>query len=349
MTDQQLQVTQPDNAALSTDRLSGWRQAADAWLLNFRSDRTRRAYGGAWKDFLAFAQTGPEEVTQDHVIAYKVHLLTTNSPKTGKPVSQSTINQRLSALSSFFNWAAKRGLRADNPVNGVTREAVNPYGKATWLDPETGEDLKLLQAIDAGTDQGKRDRAIILTMLTLALRVAAFPQLSVGSVRRQGDKAFLTYQNKGGETVAEELPPETLEAIDDYLTSRSGLTNDAPLFVATAQGRKAAQALAAYRGQALADEDQPLTARAIRYLVKSYCDKVFGPGHGIHPHSLRHTAAQAAIEEGRSVTEVSNLLKHKNIGITTVYLHATSQAGAKAAKALGRRYGNRANGPARPA
>ena len=84
--------------------------------------------------------------------------------------------------------------------------------------------------------------------------------------------------------------------------------------------------------------EKPLSSRAINKLVKKYCDRAFGPGHGITPHSLRHTAAMNAILEGASVTEVSQLLKHKSIGVTTVYLHATAKEGDKVARRLGKRY-----------
>ena len=339
MTDKTLQViTQPTGLRPGTAPVD-WQRAVFDWLANLGSDRTRRAYKEVWAAFVAFTQAEDfASVTQSDVIAYRLRLETFPSPKTGKPYSQSTINQHLSALSSFYRFAADRGLRPDNPVEGVKRKAVNPYGKATWLDPEERQDVQLLQAVDATTPQGKRDRAILLLFLTSALRVGAFGQLKVGSLRRQGVKTFLTYTNKGGETVEVELAPETAQAVEDYLATRDRLTDQSPLFVATEAGQRAARNLATARGDQVADEEQPLTDRAIRYLVKSYCDKAFGKGHGIHPHSLRHTAAQVAIHEGLSVTEVSRLLKHRSLGVTTIYIHATSQADRKIAATMGQRY-----------
>ena len=70
--------------------------------------------------------------------------------------------------------------------------------------------------------------------------------------------------------------------------------------------------------------------------------KAFGSARGIRPHSLRHTAAQAAEFEGASLVEVSRLLKHKNVGIPSIYLHATKRSDAKTAAVLGNRYGRRA-------
>lgn len=311
-----------------------WGRAAAAWLANLKSDNTRRAYLVAWQDFTAFAQVSPDQVTQDHVIAYRRHLTTSPSAKTGRPLGQTTVNQRLSALSAFFAFAQGRGLRDDNPVDGVTREAVTPYGKATWLDPDDDEDRRLLRAIDPSTTQGRRDRAIVLLFLTQALRVDEVASLTVGSLRRQGQKTFLTYTRKGGETEEVILAGEAAEAIDAYLADRPGLTPSSPLFTATDKGRRAA--VVGLRRDL--DGETHLTDRAIRYLVKHYCDRAFGRGHGIHPHSLRHTAAQVAAGEGLSVTDVSRLLKHSSTAVTTIYLHSTRRSDGKTAAVMGRRY-----------
>jgi site-specific recombinase XerD len=328
-------IPRADNT-LSTDVLHDWKQAAASWLDNAGSDQTRRAYRQAWAAFLSFANVAPEQVTQDHVIAYRRHLETSKSPKTGKPYTQGTINLHLTALSSFFTWAKDRGLRSDNPTDGVKRKAVTPYGKATWLRSEDGEDLRFLEVIDATTPRGPRDRAIMLLFLTLALRVAEVASLRIGSLRRQGKKVFLTYTRKRGYTKEVELPKETAEAIGDYLKTRILLTDTSPLFTASEAGREAARRLGHDAG-----EETPLTSRAIAGLVNSYGNKALGKGHGIHPHSLRHTAAMTAAKDGHSIMDVSDLLGHASLQITTIYLHATGQATAKVAADLGRRYGRR--------
>ena len=331
------QQPQPSTALASSVSPVDWKAEAEDWLLNFPSLKTRAAYFDGWKVFVAFVATAfpedfaggvsPEAVAQRHVIAFKTHMEAAPSSKTGKPVSKSTINQRLSALSSFFRFLGDRLLLASNPVDGVKRQAVSPYGKATFLDADSRQDVQLLQAVDLTSQQGRRDRAMLLLFLTSAIRVGVIPQLKVSSLRRQGQKTFLSYANKGGEDLEVEIAPVTATAISDYLATRSGLTPASPLFVATERGQRGKKAV-----------DQPLTSRAVHYLVKTYCDKAFGPGHGIHPHSLRHTAAQVAVADGASINDVSRLLKHKSLAVTSVYLHATSGADAKLARMLGQRY-----------
>ena len=247
------------------------------------------------------------------------------------------IRDSLSAVSSFYTFAVERKLRPDNPVEGVKREAVTPYGKATWLSPEEGEDLAFVAAIDQTTDQGKRDFALTLFYLTGAFRVSEVAGLTVGNLRRLGRRLFVTYARKGGKVEEVEVAIEAAEALDAYLAGRGQLRDDSPLFVATEKGRRAAAAIGRYGA-----EEKPLTTRAIRYLVATYAKKAFGSAKGIRPHSLRHTAAQAVILEGGSISDVSRLLKHANMGITSVYMHSTSKSDAKTAALLGRRYGQAA-------
>ena len=314
--------------------LADWQTAALDWSQNLKSDKTRKTYLEEIEVPQAVYAMLPAAVTQGDVIAYKAHLKTDVSPTTGRPYSQSTVNLRLSAVSSFFAFAVERKLRLDNPVVGVKRESITPYGKATWLSPEEGEDLAFVGA----TDQGKRDFALALLYLTGAFRVSEVAALTVGSLRRQGRRLLVTYRRKGGEEEEVALATEAAEALDDYLAIRGELRDDSPLFVATERGKKAAAAIGRY-GEG---EEKPLTTRAIRYLVKTYATKAFGSARGIRPHSLRHTAAQAASMEGATLAEVSRLLKHANVGITSIYLHSTSKSDAKTAALLGNRYGRRA-------
>lgn len=336
----------PSSTALDRPRAFNWKKAANDWQNNLGSDRTRRAYAEAWAAFLTFTNKKPEAIDQGDVIEYRRHLETDPSPKTLKTRSQATINLHLTALSSFFEWSKVNGLRADNPVDGVGRKSVTPYGKATLLDPDQGEDLKLLEAVDLTKPTGLRDRAIILLFLTWGLRVESLTRLKVGDLRRQGEAVFMTVTVKGNKTRDRKLPAETVEAIDDYLKTRDGLTDASPLFTAGAAGRAASRRMLEARGLQVAEEESTMTPRAIAYLVKSYCDKAFGKGHGIHPHSLRHTAAKIAEASGHRLTEIGDLLGHASIQVTTIYMHATSGAADKVAATLGRRYSKTAKGKA---
>ncbi|MBZ0282428.1 MAG: tyrosine-type recombinase/integrase [Anaerolineae bacterium] len=321
----------PERSSVSTQQLNQWQQAALDWLMNFNSASTRKSYRNAVNSFFASCTKPPEQVAQGDVLRFRYEMEDAG-------YNQTTINQRLAGLSSFYLFAVGRGLRADNPCDGVKRKAVNPYGKATFLDGTSGQDLQLLRVINRKTDKGKRDYAILLTLLTTAVRVEAVANLRIRDLRGQGEMVFMQYTNKGGETVEKRLQPVVIRAMVDYLDTRRELTEDSPVFVMTPPGRRGTENLNTYTDN-IVDTDKPLTSRTIQKLVKYYADKAFGPGHGITPHSLRHTAAMNAIQSGASVIEVSRLLRHKNLRVTTIYIqHVSDKADDSVSEKLGKRY-----------
>lgn len=315
------------HSALDAQHFNAWQQAVLEWLMNFTSARTRKSYRHAVNCFFASCNKPPQEVTTSDVLRYRYEMEDAG-------YSETTINQRLAGLSSLYRYARERGLRADNPCDGVKRKAVNPYGKATFLDGQQEQDWQLLRVVDRSAVKGKRDYAILLIFLTTAVRVDAVAGLRLRDLRTQGDMVFMQYTNKGGEVVEKRLQPVVVNAIVDYRDTRGELRDDSPLFVMTDHGRRGTINL---NGQAM--EEKPLTSRTIQKMVKQYADKAFGPGHGITPHSLRHTAAMNAIQSGASVIEVSRLLRHKNMRVTTVYIqHVSDKADDSVSERLSRRY-----------
>jgi integrase/recombinase XerD len=319
-----------------------WEQIALDWLLNFNSENTRKNYRYAVNCFFASCRKHPEMVTQSDVLRYRYEM-----EEAG--YNQATINQRLAALSSLYKYAAERALHSGarpiaNPCDGVRRKPINPYGKATFLDGQARQDIKLLNVIDRDTIKGKRDYAILLIFFTTAVRVDAVANLRLRDLRHQGDAVYMQYRNKGGEIVERRLQPVVVNAILDYLDARSEVYEDSPLFVMTAHGQRGTANLNARRGQPVGmdnanQSEKPLTSRTIQRMVKHYADKAFGPGHGITPHSLRHTAAMNAIQGGASVIEVSRLLRHKNMRVTTIYIqHVSDKADDSVSEQLGLRY-----------
>jgi integrase len=152
--------------------------------------------------------------------------------------------------------------------------------------------------------------------------------------RQQGDQIYMQYQNKGGETVEKKLQPIVISALIDYIETRKELSDSSPVFVADGAGKRG---IAHLHGEQ--SEEKKLSSRSIQRMVQHYADLAFGEGHGITPHSLRHTAAMNAITGGASVIEVSRLLRHKNMRVTTIYVqHVSDKADEAVSEKLARRY-----------
>ena len=99
-------------------------------------------------------------------------------------------------------------------------------------------------------------------------------------------------------------------AVEDYLDGRGELLAESPLFVASEKGKVSAVQLHGWY------EERPLSARAIRAMLTRRCNAVFGRGHGITPHTLRHALATRADQEGAAVGDISAMLGHRSTRIT---------------------------------
>lgn len=89
-----------------------WDSALEEWLGTFENDRTRRTYRRAWDSFREMAQKPIGAVTAEDVTKWMEEMQEAGA-------SPSVINQRLSALSSFYN-----SMKIFNPVDSVDRPPV---------------------------------------------------------------------------------------------------------------------------------------------------------------------------------------------------------------------------------
>ena len=63
--------------------------------------------------------------------------------------------------------------------------------------------------------------------------------------------------------------------------------------------------------------DQPITPRAIQKVIKRTCCRIGLPHYSAH--ALRHTLACRLVENGSSLKEVANLLRHRSLNTTLIY------------------------------
>lgn len=282
------------------------------WLAGLKREHTRIAYRRAVKDFQKTMGVGLWEARPSHFVSWRGHLQARYSP--------ATVNQRLSALSSFYAYVLEihPGVIDNNPVDAAKRQSISPYGRATFLRED--QDKRLLASIPREGLDGYRDFAIVYLALTTAIRLDGVAQARIGDVINQGGIIFLEYVNKGGAIDRKRLPGNAWANILEYLWMRGYPGDDEFLFD-------------------IGGENASARRRAIQRMIRRRCDVAFGKGHGITFHSLRHTAAMNAIQNGATALEVSSMLRHKDLRITTIYLqHIDKSAGDKASSILDERY-----------
>ena len=272
------------------------------WFANIDNKSTRRAYENALQDFMGFAgirQPGEFRiVTRSHVIAWRDDLV-------GRGLSGMTVRHRLAALSSLFEHLCERNAATHNPVKGVKRPSVESYeGKTPALGDHQAR--ALLEAPDSVSVKGKRDRAILATLLYHALRRDELCKLTVKDFRheRRG-VAHLKVLGKGSKTRYVPLHPAACGLILDYLEADGrGMDVSGALFRAV-------------RGPA-SSAAKAITADGVYKIVRGYSAEL---GFEIGAHALRATAATNALDHQADIAKVQEWLGHASIATTRIYDH----------------------------
>lgn len=273
------------------------------WFANLGNAATRRAYENALADFMRFTGIAqPEEfriVTRAHVIAWRDDLAK-------RALSGTTVRHRLAALSSLFEYLCERNAVTHNPVKGVKRPPVESYeGKTPALGDHQAR--KLLDAPAGDTLKGKRDRAMLATLLYHALRRDELCRLKVKDARhaRRG-VPHLKVSGKGGKIRYVPLHPAAAGLIGDYLAAAGHGDEDSGALFRPLHHRRA-------EGDA-----QAITPDGLYKIVRGYSAAL---GFEIGAHALRATAATNALDHQADIAKVQEWLGHANIATTRIYDH----------------------------
>ncbi|KLU62279.1 tyrosine recombinase XerC [Peptococcaceae bacterium CEB3] len=82
-------------------------------------------------------------------------------------------------------------------------------------------------------------------------------------------------------------------------------------------------------------KDKRLTASGIRQVINQYAYLSKLPE--LHPHALRHTFAKNLLSTGEGLEIVAEVLGHKSLDTTRVYVKPTEQEKARAMEKLSHR------------
>ncbi len=233
-------------------------------------------------------------------------------------VAASTYNTRLAVISSFFTYAARRGLLSTaNPASYVERRRAHRYAHAQPIDAETVKTA--LQQIDRSTLQGKRDYALLVLGLSTGRRLSELVHLQYGDISVAGETVLVTFRRtKGGTPMRDELPRPVGRAVCAWLNAYYATVPgpDAPVWV---------RLTVAKHGDRLGWQS-----------IGDICQRWLGTSK---VHALRHTFAHTMERTGARVTEIQQRLGHTDLSTTGRYLEALASAhnthGEAVAAALG--------------
>jgi integrase/recombinase XerD len=267
---------------------------------NIRNPNTRAAYGHAvslfcdWCDANRLALIDLEPV----VIAAYIEQLTTSR-------SAPTVKQHLAAIRMLMDWLVLGQVLRLNPAASVRgpKYVINK-GKTLVLSAEQAR--QLLDSIDTTTLIGKRDRALIATMVYSFARVSAVVNMSVADFWNNGRRYWLRLHEKGGKFHEVPAHHNTEEYLHDYL-SAAGISDQfkTPLF-RTADGRTG-RLTAARMGR-----------RDVWHMIRRRAAKVGLPVRTCC-HSFRATGITTFLENGGSIENAQAIAAHESPRTTKLY------------------------------
>ena len=193
----------------------------------------------------------------------------------------------------------KEDLSRSLPKVRIMRNAFIPYSWST-------EDVKkLLGAVDRADPKGKRDYAILLTVVRLGMRVSDIRGLKFSNLNWNRKTITLNMQ-KTKRPIELPLLDDIGWAVIDYLKNGRPMTSSDRVFV---------------RHRAPFDafgENECFQRDIHRYMVKAGLNIPLDVHCGMH--SLRSTLARNMLETNVPLPVISETLGHQDINTTSIYL-----------------------------
>lgn len=229
-----------------------------------------------------------------HAFAYAALPDRRRGGQPGKAPGPASVNVRLAALRSLYDFARRMGIASSNPADAdhVKRPQL-PTPQPKDLSPEQ---IRALMDATPDTISGQRDRAAILVFVLTGLRRAELLALTAGDLSDDADVPMYRVRAKGGKVRRRELPAPAWDAIRSYLAADGRaletLDADARIF--------------------------PISATTLYDNLRRYGRRI--GRDDLTVHTLRHSAAKLRRRAGASIEDVQALLGHASIATTARYL-----------------------------
>lgn len=271
----------------------------DDFLINLDvRDNSRKKYHDALQYFIRYITINGDakNITRKDILNYKKQLL--DSKKAAM-----TVDNYLVPVRQFFKHLEETNI-TDNIAAGIHVGKKYLGYRKDYLRPE--EVNRLLASINRSTPSGMRNYAIINLMVRTGMRCIEVSRLDVRDLSTDNGKWIIHIQRKGHyeKDSALGLTLKVVAPIAEYITVNE-LSNDSPMFLNHAQN---------YHGR--------ITTLTISKVIKTQLRAIGIDNPRITAHSLRHTAAITALNSGATIYEVQQMLGHRSIETTQIYLRA---------------------------
>jgi integrase/recombinase XerD len=247
-----------------------------------------------------------------------------------QPLTQASVNQKMAALSSFFTFVQKNydliPANRRNPFSAVERGKIDVYSRAKY--PTFEEAQQILKAVNTDCLQGRRDFALLYTILTTCRRSSEILNLKWGDIQQEGQNGqkVFTYRYKGGKIKKANLGPLAYQSIVAYLKADGRLAVIGPddfIFIPIDEER-----IHRLQPDLPVEINRPISNSMANRILKKYARRAGVDAAKAHIHGLRHAGARQRVREMKQgkghidLEQIMTLLGHSSLAVTQIYTAA---------------------------
>lgn len=265
------------------------------------ASKTIMAYRATLEGFQGYVEfrlgaRGPDELTVKDVLDYIEYL------RRERHNGASAINRQVTILRNLYRaMVAMDYLNpSDNPMANIPKIKSARKKLPVFLDED--EVRRLLSTPRTSTVMGLRDRALLTLLYATGIRASECAGLIESDVDLEG--LTIKVMGKGGSERCIPLNKEVVEVLRQYQAARGPVLRRTAFF--RSRGGHGLSRNAIYE-------------RVHRYGRKAQIGKV------LSPHRLRHTFATHLVKAGVNLVTIRDLLGHRCITSTQIYLHTTAE------------------------
>lgn len=257
--------------------------------ISHKSKKTVDNYKHYLKRFVEFAGTKLpiEEINLNLINKFRAQLYETK-------LSNNTQNYHLICIRAFLRYCLTHDITTLFP----DKIALIKHEKPITEYLTTPEIQRLFKIIPNKTVIDKRNKALIATLYTGAVRVSELTNINRSNIDLENNEIIVFGKGRKPRTVF--ISDETSKLLKNYLKTR--VDSHTPLFIS-------------YRN---CGKDRRISNVMVEYIVREYAKKA-----GIHkkvtPHTLRRSFATGLIIKGAPMAGVQEILGHAWITTTQIY------------------------------
>ncbi len=214
-------------------------------------------------------------------------------------ISPTSIARILAGIRSFYGYLELENLIPSNQAALLD----TPRRQRRLPSVLSLEEIEaMIDACDAASPQGVRNRAIIEMLYGSGLRVSELCNLELERVNL--DEGYVLVEGKGSKERLVPVSATAADALRAYMPERR-LADTKPgeegIVFLNSRGHRLSRVM-------------------VFYIVRSLAESA-GVNKSVSPHTLRHSFATHLLEGGANLRAIQQMLGHESIATTEIYLH----------------------------